>query len=61
MLGWSSYIGRAIYAKNFYSVYFYLKTAEVFMILAALSSPPYFILSLQTDPYAPFPISLIKM
>lgn len=50
MFGWSSYIGRAISAKNFYSLYFYLKTAEALIILAALYNPPYFILILQTEP-----------
>ncbi len=61
MFGWSSYIGKAISAKNFYSLCFSWNIAEVLMILAALNNPPYFIFILHTEPYAPLPTSLMKM
>ena len=61
ILGWSIYIGKAISAKNFYSLDFYLRTTDALIVLAALNNPPYFILTLQTDPYAPLPIYLIKI
>lgn len=59
MFGWSIYIGNAISAKNFYSLDFYLRTADALIVLAALNKPPYFILTLHTEPYAPLPIYFI--
>lgn len=43
-------MGKAISAKNFCSIYFYLKTADALIILAARSNPPNFILILHTEP-----------